>query len=147
MVNLQGWLLIWTPCLMFGSYWAQPWPFQWVSKLCVLLKEFLKKLLFSFWPTFQFPQSIMTRTYWTCHQHCFFFHLLFSVYWGFPTVFWEIILRRGREYCLNLDLGIFVSTPVYFSYTQCSMAMVLDSPDDTVQYNHNHHFVLDECKF
>lgn len=135
---------------MFGSYRAQHWPFQWVSKLRVLLKEFMKKPLFPFWPTLQFPQSIMTRTYWTCHPHCFFSsHLLFFAFSVFPTVFWELILRWGRGYCLNLDLGILVSTPVYFSYTVHNTVWpkVLDSPDDAVQSKHNHQFVLYKYTF
>lgn len=72
MVNLHGWLLIWKRCLMFGSYRVQPWPFQWVSKLHVLLKAFVKMPLFPFWLTRTLLQSIMNRTYWTCHQYCFF---------------------------------------------------------------------------
>lgn len=36
------------------------------------------------WPTFQFLQSIMTRTYWTCHQCCFFPIHLFLLFQLFP---------------------------------------------------------------
>lgn len=67
----------------------QHWCFYSFSKLHVFLFSF-----FFFWPIFQFPQTIMTRTCRICHQ-CSFLHL-FSIF--FPLRLLGNYLKWERRF-------------------------------------------------
>lgn len=113
---------IWKRCLMFGSILSSAVAFPVSFKAASAPQRVCAKSpspLFG-WPTFHFLQSIMSRTYWSCHQRCFFFFLFPVVYFlpfkFFPSVSWEIISRWETAWIMIRVFYFFLSTSVLFSH-------------------------------